>query len=135
MLHHRAYDLRRRRSRHALEGQRTYFFPSFLSSPFSLADSSSPQWTAATKDGQNSAQFEETLLVTETGIEVLTARPGWALPAEGVQGWRATYAPGAGKKKRNKKKKAKKSKAAGEGEGMDGGENDDGEEDGGEDEP
>lgn len=31
-------------------------------------------WTAATKDGKRSAQFEHTLLVTETGCEVLTAR-------------------------------------------------------------
>ncbi|KAI0341696.1 methionine aminopeptidase [Trametopsis cervina] len=30
-------------------------------------------WTATTMDGKRSAQFEETLLVTETGIEVLTA--------------------------------------------------------------
>jgi methionyl aminopeptidase len=32
-------------------------------------------WTAVTKDGKRSAQFEETLLVTETGCEVLTGRP------------------------------------------------------------
>ncbi|KAF9617783.1 hypothetical protein IFM89_038755 [Coptis chinensis] len=31
-------------------------------------------WTAATADGKRSAQFEHTLLVTETGVEVLTAR-------------------------------------------------------------
>ncbi|PCH38237.1 methionine aminopeptidase [Wolfiporia cocos MD-104 SS10] len=30
-------------------------------------------WTAATIDGKRSAQFEETLLITETGVEVLTA--------------------------------------------------------------
>ncbi|TDL27442.1 methionine aminopeptidase [Rickenella mellea] len=30
-------------------------------------------WTATTVDGRRSAQFEDTLLVTETGIEVLTA--------------------------------------------------------------
>ncbi|KAJ3038212.1 Methionine aminopeptidase 1 [Rhizophlyctis rosea] len=33
-------------------------------------------WTCVTKDGKRSAQFEETLLVTETGVEVLTAKPG-----------------------------------------------------------
>ncbi|CAK5270896.1 unnamed protein product, partial [Mycena citricolor] len=32
-------------------------------------------WTATTVDGKRSAQFEETLLITETGVEVLTARP------------------------------------------------------------
>jgi methionyl aminopeptidase len=32
-------------------------------------------WTVITKDRKLSAQFEHTLLVTETGIEVLTARP------------------------------------------------------------
>ncbi|BGP14124.1 hypothetical protein JCM10213_002422 [Rhodosporidiobolus nylandii] len=37
-------------------------------------------WTAATADGKPSAQFEETLLITETGVEVLTAAPGWVLP-------------------------------------------------------
>jgi len=31
-------------------------------------------WTAVTQDGKLSAQFEHTLLVTETGCEVLTAR-------------------------------------------------------------
>lgn len=39
-----------------------------------------PQWTATTEDGKASAQFEETLLVTATGVEVLTAAPGWKLP-------------------------------------------------------
>ena len=29
-------------------------------------------WTATTVDGKRSAQFEETLLITETGVEVLT---------------------------------------------------------------
>lgn len=33
-------------------------------------------WTAATKDGKRSAQFEHTFLVTETGCEILTQRPG-----------------------------------------------------------
>jgi methionyl aminopeptidase len=31
-------------------------------------------WTSVTVDGQRSAQFEHTILVTETGVEVLTAR-------------------------------------------------------------
>ncbi|KAF8628320.1 hypothetical protein AX15_003867 [Amanita polypyramis BW_CC] len=31
-------------------------------------------WTATTVDGRRSAQFEETLLITETGVEVLTAK-------------------------------------------------------------
>ncbi len=31
-------------------------------------------WTAVTKDGKRSAQFEHTLLVTETGCEILTSR-------------------------------------------------------------
>jgi methionyl aminopeptidase len=31
-------------------------------------------WTAVTKDGSLSAQFEHTVLVTETGVEVLTQR-------------------------------------------------------------
>ncbi|KAJ7156057.1 peptidase M24, structural domain-containing protein [Mycena crocata] len=30
-------------------------------------------WTATTTDGKRSAQFEETLLITETGVEILTA--------------------------------------------------------------
>lgn len=32
------------------------------------------QWTAVTADGRRSAQFEETLLVTRDGVEVLTRR-------------------------------------------------------------
>ncbi|TPX35312.1 hypothetical protein SmJEL517_g02311 [Synchytrium microbalum] len=30
------------------------------------------KWTAVTRDGKRSAQFEQTLLVTETGVEILT---------------------------------------------------------------
>jgi methionyl aminopeptidase len=33
------------------------------------------QWTAVTKDGSLSAQFEQTILVTETGWESLTPYP------------------------------------------------------------
>lgn len=32
-------------------------------------------WTAVTKDGKKSAQFEHTILITETGYELLTKRP------------------------------------------------------------
>ena len=35
------------------------------------------QWTAVTPDGRRSVQFEHMILVTETGFEVLTARPGF----------------------------------------------------------
>lgn len=31
-------------------------------------------WTAVTMDGKRSAQFEHTILITESGYEVLTAR-------------------------------------------------------------
>jgi methionyl aminopeptidase len=31
-------------------------------------------WTVVTADGSRSAQFEHTLLVTETGVDILTAR-------------------------------------------------------------
>lgn len=41
-------------------------------------------WTSVTADGKRSAQFEHTLLVTEDGVEVLTARkadsPGGKIP-------------------------------------------------------
>jgi len=33
-------------------------------------------WTACTADGSRSAQFEHTMVVTETGCELLTGRPG-----------------------------------------------------------
>jgi methionyl aminopeptidase len=33
-------------------------------------------WTAPTRDGSRSAQFEHTVLVTPTGVDVLTALPG-----------------------------------------------------------
>ena len=43
----------------------------------SSADRTWPDsWTAVTADGKLSAQFEHTFLVTETGCEILTARPG-----------------------------------------------------------
>ncbi|MCF1426413.1 MAG: type I methionyl aminopeptidase [Shewanella sp.] len=37
-------------------------------------------WTVTTADGKNSAQWEHTLLVTETGVEVLTLREEEDLP-------------------------------------------------------
>jgi len=33
-------------------------------------------WTSVTRDGKRSAQFEHTMLVTENGVEILTARIG-----------------------------------------------------------
>ena len=33
------------------------------------------EWTVVTTDGKRSAQFEHTLLVTEEGLEILTASP------------------------------------------------------------
>jgi methionyl aminopeptidase len=33
-------------------------------------------WTAVTADGKRSAQFEHTFMITETGVEIMTARPG-----------------------------------------------------------
>ncbi|KAF9629785.1 putative methionine aminopeptidase 1 protein [Lasiodiplodia theobromae] len=45
-------------------------------------------WTSATQDGKRTAQFEHTLLVTEDGVEVLTARlpdsPGGPVPIPGI---------------------------------------------------
>ncbi|KAI2535265.1 METAP1 isoform 11, partial [Pan troglodytes] len=37
-------------------------------------------WTAVTRDGKRSAQFEHTLLVTDTGCEILTRRLDSARP-------------------------------------------------------
>ena len=34
------------------------------------------RWTVVTKDRSLSAQWQHTVLVTETGVEVLTLRPG-----------------------------------------------------------
>ncbi|GAA5920432.1 hypothetical protein JCM6882_006390, partial [Rhodosporidiobolus microsporus] len=81
-------------------------------------------WTAATRDGKPSAQFEETLLITPTGVEVLTAAPGWRLPEKGgvassaANGETRTPAEGAAggageAERKKKKKKAKKAKTAG----------------------
>ena len=39
-------------------------------------------WTSSTCDGQRSAQFEHTLLITDTGVEVLTARLPTSPPLE-----------------------------------------------------
>ena len=41
------------------------------------------EWTAVTKDGSLSAQFEHTILVTKEGCEVLTARSGPLRNSEG----------------------------------------------------
>lgn len=41
------------------------------------------KWTAATADGKPTAQFEHTLLITETGVEALTAK----LPTSPKYSW------------------------------------------------
>ncbi|KIW07075.1 methionine aminopeptidase, type I, variant 1 [Verruconis gallopava] len=47
-------------------------------------------WTSVTQDGKRTAQFEHTLLVTEDGVEVLTARkadsPGGPVPIPKAEG-------------------------------------------------
>ncbi|OHE99854.1 methionine aminopeptidase [Colletotrichum orchidophilum] len=47
-------------------------------------------WTSTTIDGKKTAQFEHTLLVTEDGVEILTARtatsPGGKVPMPGTNG-------------------------------------------------
>ncbi len=45
-------------------------------------------WTAVTEDGKRSAQFEHTMVVTETGVELLTARIGY--PTDRME-WDAEY--------------------------------------------
>jgi len=54
-------------------------------------------WTSVTTDGSKTAQFEHTLLVTEDGVEVLTARladsPGGKVPMPGATN--GTAAPAA----------------------------------------
>lgn len=58
-------------------------------------------WTAVTKDGAWSAQFEHTLLVTPHGVEVLTAAPGFEGPARGNHvGWQADAVKWAGPSER-----------------------------------
>jgi len=42
---------------------------------YEIALDANDGWTVVTKDGQLSAQFEHTVLVTAAGVEVLTARP------------------------------------------------------------
>ncbi len=47
-------------------------------------------WTSVTQDGKRSAQFEHTMLVTEKGVEVLTARTKESPPLcfeEGYDEW------------------------------------------------
>jgi methionyl aminopeptidase len=64
----------------------------------SVADEQWPDgWTAVTRDGKRSAQFEHTLLITEDGVEVLTARVGDV--TRSMADWRdaaaqAPFAPG-----------------------------------------
>jgi len=41
-------------------------------------------WTAVTRDGRRTAQFEHTLLVTEEGIEILTAAADGTVPADAL---------------------------------------------------
>lgn len=40
------------------------------------------KWTAVTVDGKRSAQFEQTMVVTDNGVDILTKRP-----TEGGRPW------------------------------------------------
>jgi methionyl aminopeptidase len=42
------------------------------------------KWTSSTEDGQRSAQFEHTLVITETGCEILTAATKDSIPLEHI---------------------------------------------------
>ncbi len=48
----------------------------------SLPTTDERSWTAVTADGKRTAQFEHTVLVTETGVEVLTAGPKAVSPRD-----------------------------------------------------
>jgi len=41
-------------------------------------------WTAVTRDGSRTAQFEHTLLVTEEGVEILTVTRDGVAPADEI---------------------------------------------------
>ena len=56
-------------------------------------------WTAVTEDGERSAQFEHTLLVTQNGVEVLTARNKSSPPFF----WESAQAPAAQKEEEKDK--------------------------------
>ena len=53
-------------------------------------------WTAVTKDGGRSAQFEHTLLVTPTGVEALTGKVAGSprQPWEGADPFPTVWGPG-----------------------------------------
>lgn len=74
------------------------------------------QWTAATVDGKPSAQFEETLLITPTGVEVLTAAPDWSLPSNDIADEGQPALSSKNKNRRKKKKAAQKTDAVSPGE-------------------
>ena len=54
------------------------------------------EWTSATADGKRSAQFEHTVLVTDTGVEILTARTKDSPPLWWEEGERASETGGVG---------------------------------------
>jgi methionyl aminopeptidase len=86
-------------------------------------------WTSVTADGQRSAQFEHTMVVTETGVEVLTARtvksaPLWWQTAADVAKEGVSLKGEGGRKKRKKKKKKKAAAGATDVDGDDDGDDD-----------
>ncbi|KAK5329328.1 Methionine aminopeptidase 1 [Exophiala xenobiotica] len=73
--------------------------PMITATPSSRDTTWPDDWTSVTVNGAPSAQFEHTLLVTETGVEVLTARkkdsPGGPIPMPSAdnEGGKADEAP------------------------------------------
>ena len=50
------------------------------SGKFGVTVDAEDDWTVYTGDGKKSAQYEHTILVTDTGCEVLTLRPDDTIP-------------------------------------------------------
>jgi len=63
-----------------LEPGMTFTIEPMINQGRAAIDMSEDGWTVTTRDGKLSAQAEHTVLVTETGVEVLTLREGERIP-------------------------------------------------------
>jgi methionyl aminopeptidase len=63
-----------------LEPGMTFTIEPMINQGRAAIDMSEDGWTVTTRDGKLSAQAEHTVLVTETGVEVLTLREGERTP-------------------------------------------------------
>jgi methionyl aminopeptidase len=79
---------RKNRAKYSMKPGHTFTIEPMINGSKNWQDKTWPDnWTAVTRDGSWSAQFENTMVVTTTGVEILTAKPEWGGVRDHMPDW------------------------------------------------